>query len=264
MSWINCKKSPFYYNTNITPNHIFFLYSFLGDSYNINNEEYIENLQKWALLLENTKWKISILRRNYDLLDKIVKDHFNWFWITYNKYPKNIQRCDTLRYMLMYKYGGVYSDLDVLPNISINTLLDKYHWANIIFGVGRIKSDDKCKHTTKYEKIRNSVPEIPIRISNYFFISRIPYHPIWIDILKLCSKRADCKLTSQYGIIYTTGPDVVTTAVSNNRIKYSDIAIIPHKEFTKMYHHSCSGFNSKTSWRYRTKLPISSNGSKTI
>ena len=105
--------------------------------------------------------------------------------------------------------------------------------------------------------------EIPIRIANYFFISRIPYHPIWIDILKLAKRRSTAKITSQYGIIYTTGPDVVTTSISNNRNKYSDIAIIPHDEFTKIFPHGCTSFTDG-SWRRKTGLPIGENGTNTV
>ena len=147
---------------------------------------------------------------------------------------------------------------------NLNGILDKYPWANVIFGVGRIKPIEKCNLTTKHEKIRHGKPEIPIRIANYFFISRIPYHPIWIDILRLCKTRSKSKLDSQYGIIYTTGPDVVTTALSENRSKYNDIAVIPNKSFVKVYQHSCSGFSNNNSWRKRTKLPIGQNGINTV
>ena len=294
INWINNKVSPFYYQTNITPKRIYFLYAFLGDGYQINKEEYVENLTKWKkthsqnanntkdandhdpintttnntnITTDNTNnkenWSITILRRGYDQLDNFVKENFNWFWLPYIQYPKNIQRCDIIRYMLMYQFGGVYSDLDVEPNISIDFLLNKYHWANVIFGVGREKPIEKCRNTTRIETIRKGVMEIPTRIANYFFISRIPYHPIWIDILKLAKRRASCTINSQYGIIYTTGPDVVTTVLSNNRNKYNDIAIIPHKEFIKMYPHSCSSF-SDGSWRKASRLPIGENGYNSI
>ena len=105
--------------------------------------------------------------------------------------------------------------------------------------------------------------EIPTRISNYFFISRIPYHPIWIDILKLAKKRANSVITSQYGIIYTTGPDIVTTSLSNNRSKYSDIAIIPHTQFTTDFVHGCTSFTDG-SWRRNSGLPVGDNGENTI
>jgi hypothetical protein len=266
INWVNNKASPFYYQTNITPFRIYFLYAFLGDGYNIDKEEYLNNLKKWRkthINNEKDRWQLSILRRGYDQLDNFVKDHFNWFWLSYKQYPKNIQRCDVIRYMLMYRCGGVYSDLDVTPNTSIDFILNKYKWANVIFGVGREKPLKKCRHTTQVEGIRQGEMEIPIRIANYFFISRIPYHPIWIDILKLAKKRSSLKVTSQYGIIYTTGPDVVTTSISENRNKYNDVAIIPHQEFVQLFPHSCSSFTDG-SWRIKSGLPIGENGKNSV
>ena len=88
-------------------------------------------------------------------------------------------------------------------------------------------------------------------------VSRIPYHPIWIDILKLSKARSSRQVTSQYGIIYTTGPDVVTTALSKRRHLYQDIAIVPLEEFTDWYPHRCSSFDNDNSWRKRCRLPPS-------
>lgn len=253
--WYNQKNPPLYYQSQITPKRLYFLYGFLGDGYQITRQEYKDNLDRWKQ--EHPDWTISILRRNYDSLDDFVKDTFAWFWLTYQNYPKNIQRCDVIRYMLMYQYGGVYSDLDVTPKRSVNWLLDEYPWANVIFGVARIKPKDKCRATTKHETIRRGEPEIPHRLSNYFMVSRIPYHPIWIDILKLAKNRSRAKITSQYGIIYTTGPDIVTTALSKRRHMYQDIAIVPIEKFTQWFPHGCSSFSNDNSWRKRCGLPAS-------
>jgi hypothetical protein len=265
ISWINQRGSPFNYQTNINPRRIYFLYAFLGDGYEINKEEYLLNLKKWRKTHSQNKksnsWIISILRREYDELDNFVKEHFHWFWLSYLKYSKNIQRCDIIRYMLMYKYGGVYSDLDVKPNMDLDILLNRYPTANVIFGIGREKPLEKCKATTKIESIRKGELEIPTRIANYFFISRIPYHPIWIDILKLAKKRANNPIKSQYGIIYTTGPDVVTTALYNNLHKYQDIIIIKYDDFKNMYPHSCSSF---TDGSWRKNIPIGEKGKNSI
>ena len=53
----------------------------------------------------------------------------------YRNYPKPIQQCDIIRYMLMYQYGGVYTDLDVVPNVEIDTVLAKYPNANVILAL---------------------------------------------------------------------------------------------------------------------------------
>lgn len=246
--WINRQHEPLCEFSTVNPDHIFFLYGFLGDSFDIKQPEFIRNLKIWKRL--NPKWKINILRDQYDSINQWVQTHFKWFYQIYRGYPKSIQRCDIIRYMLMYQYGGVYSDLDVECKLPISNLLRQYGWANVIFGISRIKSKQKCELAAKYETIRNGKPEIPVRIANYWCVSRIPNHPIWIDILRLAKKRSGSSLQSQYGIIYTTGPDVITTALSENRSKYRDIAIIPIEKFTKIYPHSCS-----SSWRSNSRLP---------
>ena len=263
--WINRKDAtPFCYQCQVEPRRIFFLYAFLGDGFRIDQETYRKNLEIWRKMHEGTPWEVSILRNRHDDLESIVKEQFPWFWLTYTRYPKNIQRCDTLRYMLMYQYGGVYSDLDVTPSLRIPDLFRKYPWANVVFGVARKKPVEKCRLTTQQESIRQGEMEIPTRLSNYFLAAKIPYHPIWIDILRLAKRRSGAELTSQYGIIYTTGPDVVTTAVSENRAKYRDIAIVPMEEFQEMYSHSCTSFQDPRSWRKRCRLPVGEGGVDTV
>ena len=144
----------------------------------------------------------------------------------------------------MHRHGGVYSDLDVIPKIPISKISNKLNWANVIFGIARIKNKKRCDLARRYESIRNGEEEIPTKLSNYFFIARNRGHPIWIDILNLAKKRSSGRLSSQYGVIYTTGPDLVTTAVYNNIHKYKDIAIIPIELFKKLFVHQCA-----SSWR---------------
>lgn len=44
--------------------------------------------------------------------DKFVKEEFPEFYKIYFNMPKNIMRADVIRYLLMYKVGGLYLDLD--------------------------------------------------------------------------------------------------------------------------------------------------------
>jgi len=43
---------------------------------------------------------------------KLIKNDFPEYLELYNSYPKNIQRIDMIRYFILYKYGGIYSDMD--------------------------------------------------------------------------------------------------------------------------------------------------------
>jgi mannosyltransferase OCH1-like enzyme len=248
--WYNQHKTPLYYQQDVTPRNIYFLYGFLGDGFQIRQPNFQKNLDLWQQT--NPNWNLQVLRRHYDQLDKVVKENFPKFWLMYRNYPKPIQQCDIIRYMLMYQYGGVYTDLDVIPNVDINSVLSKYPHANVIFGIARVKPQNKCRLAQRQESIRRGEPEIPVRLANYFFIARIPYHPIWMDILNLAKQRCNRPIQSQYGIIYTTGPDVVTTAINQHRSKYRDIEIVPMEIFTKSFRHTCTSFatgNKQTSWR---------------
>lgn len=44
---------------------------------------------------------------------RLIQQDFPWFLDTYLSYPRLVQRSDVSRYMVLYKYGGVYLDADV-------------------------------------------------------------------------------------------------------------------------------------------------------
>jgi mannosyltransferase OCH1-like enzyme len=55
---------------------------------------------------------------------KFVEEHFPAFITIYNTYPYTIQRADAIRYLLLYKLGGVYVDLDIECLKNIEPLLE--------------------------------------------------------------------------------------------------------------------------------------------
>ncbi|KAG6000388.1 hypothetical protein E4U21_005493 [Claviceps maximensis] len=52
-----------------------------------------------------------------------IRDFYPSFLPTYDGYPYNIQRVDSFRYFVLYKYGGIYLDLDVGCNKDLSPLL---------------------------------------------------------------------------------------------------------------------------------------------
>jgi len=55
-------------------------------------------------------------------LRDLIRQRFPRFLRIYDRYPFPIQRVDAARYALLYEYGGVYSDLDILCNRSLEPL----------------------------------------------------------------------------------------------------------------------------------------------
>jgi mannosyltransferase OCH1-like enzyme len=41
-----------------------------------------------------------------------IATHYPWFLATFEGYTYPIQRADSIRYFVLYHYGGIYIDLD--------------------------------------------------------------------------------------------------------------------------------------------------------
>lgn len=51
---------------------------------------------------------------NDDDLENLIMNDFAWYYDIYKSYKKNIQRIDIARYFILYKYGGIYADMDYM------------------------------------------------------------------------------------------------------------------------------------------------------
>lgn len=75
-----------------------------------------ENLPKAFQVLSET-WREKLPGWEYRLWTdemnrEFVRTHYPDFLEKYDAYPKNIQRADAIRYLLLQTYGGLYVDLD--------------------------------------------------------------------------------------------------------------------------------------------------------
>jgi len=62
-------------------------------------------------------WKEHYPDWQYELWDNkrindFIQEYYPHCWDVYNKYPYNIQRWDAIRYLILYKIGGMYVDFD--------------------------------------------------------------------------------------------------------------------------------------------------------
>ena len=44
--------------------------------------------------------------------ERLVQFHYSWFYAKYRSFDKNIFRIDSVRYLYLHRYGGIYTDLD--------------------------------------------------------------------------------------------------------------------------------------------------------
>ena len=87
-------------------------------------------------------------------MDELVEKHFPEYLSLYRSFPYNVQRWDTIRYMILYVYGGVYTDLDTECFKPIEPLLE-----DVMIGFG----EEPPEH--------NFNSSMPTLIGNAFMVS---------------------------------------------------------------------------------------------
>lgn len=152
-------------------------------------------------------WKKLHPGYEYILWDKkkcrdLIKNDFNWFLNIYDKYKYVIQRADAVRYFILYKYGGVYSDIDLEPVKDITPLLEKY----------------KSKKCVLYKSPNSDM------LTNDFMISK-PKNPFWKKIWYYLMIYSDYNSFSKHlTVMNSTGPilldHVYDTFLFSNKYVY--------------------------------------------
>ena len=138
-----------------------------------------------------------------------IKTHYPQFLNTYENFRYGIQRADAIRYIILKDFGGVYSDLDIVPNKS----LDSYDFGDQ--DVYLIKSANT-----------------PCAYTNSFMISK-PNIPLWNDMIEYTTnyKPEWYSRGKHLRVMLSTGPLAFTRVIS----KYEHtISILPATLFNSM------------------------------
>ena len=141
------------------------------------------------------------------MMRKFVQKFYPDFYPIYRNYSYNIQRCDAFRYLVLYKYGGIYLDLDTVCKKKVDTFL---HYDLVIAGA----------------------PSMSGYFTNCFMMA-IPKHPF----IRFCIDELE-KYKDHYSffgkglhVFHSTGPFFLT-----NRYKeyapIPNIRVLTKREFT--------------------------------
>lgn len=123
----------------------------------------------------------------------MIQKHFPQYSGMYMDYPYTINRADVRRYFIMYKYGGVYADLDVESLRPLDELLKSYKCI--------IAQEPEEHQVLLYQK----------RHPNYImpaFIACRPHHPFFKLVLEMLPQYASRArdLPWNDNIFQSTGP----------------------------------------------------------
>jgi mannosyltransferase OCH1-like enzyme len=138
---------------------------------------------------------------------KFVTSHFPWFLATYDAYDREIMRADAIRYMFLYKYGGIYADMDFECLKPMDELLAAYEDYDII--LGSIRTTNNPWH------VSNSIP-------NALMISK-PNNAFWIHVLEEMVRRASASASVK--VEELTGPVVLKGVYDKSW--FSRIKVLP-------------------------------------
>jgi mannosyltransferase OCH1-like enzyme len=107
-----------------------------------------------------------------EMMEEFVKKEYPDFYQIYKSYKYHIQRCDAFRYLVLYKYGGIYIDMDIVCKKKLDNLL-KY---DIIFAKSsNIKSSytNSLMISSKNNKfIKYCIDNLPKYRNNKIFLGK--------------------------------------------------------------------------------------------
>lgn len=123
--------------------------------------------------------------------EELIRSKFSWFLKTYRSYKHDIQRVDAVRYFILYEYGGMYIDLDI-----------------------------HCERSLDYLRHFNfTAPKTyPIGLSNDLMISQ-PKDPFALRLISNLKYWNRNFLFKYITVMFTTGPMFVTIQYSLHRAK---------------------------------------------
>jgi mannosyltransferase OCH1-like enzyme len=142
-----------------------------------------------------------------DALHAFVKRKFPKIWPLFQRYPETIQRVDAARYMILYHYGGLYSDLDIVCIRPMDPFL--------------------C-----YGALM--APTHPLGLSNDLMMAR-PGHPLFKEFIDHLEKAFTTWqriiLIRHFRILMTTGP-LFVTMVHKKAGPIPDLYLLSHAHYS--------------------------------
>jgi hypothetical protein len=178
--------------------------------------EMAANREQWRALL-GPEWTLRLWNRA-DCERLMESPELTFMRPTWNAAnTRKCQQADLARYMILYETGGWYLDLDAVPGLAADAQPLPTNKSTLL--TETILTPEQCNKVAADQPIRHGVPETPIRIANYG-MGFAKKHKFIRDVLMLASKRTLARASvktkaTDYDVIYTTGPDVMSTVFAH-------------------------------------------------
>lgn len=160
---------------------------------------------------------------------QLIDEHYPYFsYFFKSDHTFQIVKCDIFRYILMYHFGGIYTDLDFICIKPFHELLDKIEKNSLLT---TYKSDNPTIILS--EEWENSTT-LTNTLHNGILISKTPNHPFWLKLIHEIYNDLVIKKTqilSQDDVFFFTGTKKLFSFFQNNEYHFKDISILPYYYF---------------------------------
>lgn len=156
-------------------------------------------------------------------IDLFVQEFYPHYWEQFKSFPQNMQRWDTVRYMILNKMGGIYVDFD----------------AECIQPLDNLLKDTTCWFALEPEEYAKENEKDPYLSTA--LMGSAPEHPFIQTMIRNIFSYFRNERNSEFhkkirNVIETTGPLMLTTTYENFSDK-SSIYLVPRK-YIAAYTHS--------------------------
>lgn len=168
-------------------------------------EKWAQNHKKWKELHPDFEIRLWNMEKSIALIYEINQSFVKIF----ENYEYNIERADAIRYFILYKFGGIYVDLDIIPNYPLHSLLKMYE-------------NDK-----KLDVLLAESPNVNTA-SNFFMISK-PQSIFWLYVIDEMKKRAHhIYIGKHLKIMNQTGPLLLNDIINPyNQTNQQYVELLP-------------------------------------
>jgi hypothetical protein len=164
-----------------------------------------DNLETWKRALPQLSVKVWNRPGCFELLQKYQE--LKWVFQL-----RPVQQADVVRLLIIYDQGGWYNDLDTRPVPDAATTWESCSDKKMVVITEHVCDAETVQMSCSY-RYREGVPEDSVRIANFSFGAAAQTTFLWkcIQLAELRCKRFSSG-SDDYYPIFTTGPDVITTA----------------------------------------------------
>lgn len=189
----------------------------------------------------SNNWKLYHSNWDYilwtdDMLRSFIRDNFSGFLSIYDSFEFNIQKVDVARYLILYKLGGVFVDLDYDCFKNIEPLLENK------LCVFSEEPSSHCKENNRSRIITNA------------FMAAIPDHNFF-KYLYVTFNEYTCFDTQSFNdILESTGPFFLTNMLEN--YDYKNIEIISYNLISPLSKKELYRYAKRPSKHHLAKIKV--------